>query len=34
LLAAAHATAEANTYDAQMPLWDRLFDGFVGRQRS
>jgi len=34
LLASARATAEANTYDAQVPLWDRLFDGFVERQRS
>jgi len=29
----ARSTAEANSYDAQLPLWDRFFDGFVERQR-
>jgi hypothetical protein len=34
VLDAARATAEANSYDRQLPLWDRFFDGFVERQRA
>lgn len=29
VVAAGRATAEANSYDAQLPLWRRFFDGFV-----
>jgi glycosyltransferase involved in cell wall biosynthesis len=32
VLNVARHTAEANSYDRQMPLWDRLFDGFVERR--
>lgn len=32
VLAAARATAEENTYQAQAPLWAKMFDGFVSRQ--
>jgi glycosyltransferase involved in cell wall biosynthesis len=32
VLDAAHETAIANSYDQQVPLWDRLFDGFVERR--
>jgi glycosyltransferase involved in cell wall biosynthesis len=31
MLDAGRRTAEANAYDAQLPLWDRFFDGFVER---
>jgi hypothetical protein len=34
VLDAARRTAEANAYDAQTPLWERLFDGFVERQHT
>ena len=34
VLDAARATAEANRYDAQLPLWDRFLDGFVERNAS
>jgi glycosyltransferase involved in cell wall biosynthesis len=31
VLTAAQQTAAANRYEQQLPLWDRLFDGFVER---
>ena len=34
VLDAARRTAEANTYDAHLPLWDRFFDGFVERRSA
>jgi hypothetical protein len=34
VLDAGRRTAEANTYDTQLPLWDRLFAGFVERARA
>ena len=32
VLDAARLTADANSYERQVPLWDRLFDGFVERR--
>jgi hypothetical protein len=32
VLDAARRTAEANTYEVLLPLWDRFFTGFVERQ--
>lgn len=32
VLDAARATAEANSYDRQLPLWDRFLEGFVERR--
>jgi glycosyltransferase involved in cell wall biosynthesis len=34
VLDAGRRTAEANTYDTQLPLWDRFFTGFVERSRA
>lgn len=34
VLDAAHHTALANRYDAQLPLWDRFCDGFVERHAA
>jgi glycosyltransferase involved in cell wall biosynthesis len=31
VVAAGRATAAANSYDAQLPLWRSFFDGFIGR---
>jgi glycosyltransferase involved in cell wall biosynthesis len=33
VLDAARATAEANSYERQQPMWERFFDGFVERTR-
>jgi glycosyltransferase involved in cell wall biosynthesis len=32
ILDRARGVAEANSYDAQLPLWERFFDGFVERR--